>query len=494
MQRITPGPSFPLHDVAATRALEIASALRGELMARAGLAVARLCLARFPHAHKLWVACGPGNNGGDGWVAAQHLSQWGKQVTITWLGSPDACPEDSRLAYQRAIDAGLTVSPTPPNDWDVCIDALLGIGGASRPMGGPLLDATQRINAARRPVLAVDVPSGLHADTGMPSTDVSGAACVVNATATLSLLTLKPGLFTAAGRDAAGEVWWEDLGVSGEPVWHHHTPCATLGAAPQHTPPSHASHKGSRGDVVVVGGAHGMEGAAALAATAALRAGAGRVYLHALSGRASASTPADVMVRSTNPADWARSTVVCGCGGGEAVAELLPQVLQHAGRLVLDADALNALARDERLIPLLHGRAQHQRPTVLTPHPLEAARLIGGDAATVQANRLTSAARLADDLHGVVVLKGSGTVIASPPDVPRTCPVINPTGNGRLATAGTGDVLAGLIGGLWAQARATWPDAHQAACAGAYQHGRLADQWPAHHALTATDLATAITG
>lgn len=449
------------------------------LMQRAGLAVAQLALALAPNAQRIWIACGPGNNGGDGLEAALHLQSWGKQPVLTWLGSPEQAPPDAAASYQRALGAGVTFSQTPPDAFDLCIDALLGIGTQVREPDGRMADWIGLINASRQPVLAVDLPTGLHADTGAV-TQLS-----VQATHTLSLLTLKPGLFTAHGRDAAGGVWLADLDVkqltaiAQQPV----APTAWLAGAPPVAERLHASHKGSYGDVAVVGGAPGMTGAALLAASSALHAGAGRVFVGLLDGgtlSVDASQP-ELMFRPVEALDLSALTVVCGCGGGDAIRAQMSRILSTAATVVIDADAINAIANDTQLQTLLTERSQRGAATVLTPHPLEAARLLRSSAAQVQADRLAACGQLAERFACTVVLKGSGTVIAGPGQTP----VINPTGNARLATAGTGDVLAGLIGARLAAGL----DAFDAACQAVYQHGLVADQWPNERPLTAGSLA-----
>lgn len=473
MQPVTPDRPWPLLDVQATRQAE-AQAAAGlpphALMRRAGLAVARLALAVAPHARRVWIACGPGNNGGDGLEAALHLQAWGRQVQLTLAGEPARLPPDAAAAWARAQAAGLVPVAEPPADWDLAIDALLGIG-SSRPLAGALARAAAALQAGARPVLAVDLPSGLDADRG------TGAA--VRASHTLALLALKPGLFTAEGRDAAGEVWFDDLGVAPAAA-----PSAWLAGPPAAAVRPHASHKGSWGDVAVVGGAPGMAGAAVLAAVAALHAGAGRVFLAALDPALGPVVPGwpELMRRTPDALDLERLTVACGCGGGAEVAAALPAVLARARALVLDADALNAIAASAPLQDLLRARAG--RPTVLTPHPLEAARLLGGTTAQVQADRLAAAQALAAHYGCIAVLKGSGTVVAAPGAVPR----LNPTGNARLATGGTGDVLAGLLAARLAVAG----DALEAACAAVWAHGAAADAWPAGQALTAGALARAL--
>jgi hydroxyethylthiazole kinase-like uncharacterized protein yjeF len=476
-QRIdTSAAARPLHDAAATRLAEagaLAQHPSGTLMARAGLAVARLAMALAPHAQAVHVFAGPGNNGGDGLVAARHLQAAGKAVWVTLLGDPARLPADAATAFKAAVDAGVPVRQWSGIDealatpCDLAIDALLGLG-ASRAVSGDLADAIVALDRCGAPVLAVDIPSGLHPDTG-----AALGGPLVRAQDTLSLLTLKPGCFTAQGRDHAGQMWLDTLGVSA---------CAAtawLAGAPQTAARTHASHKGSHGDVAVVGGAQGMVGAAWLAARAALAAGAGRVFASLLDDETNSvdQQRPELMSRScwwrSSPEILGRTTVVCGCGAGEGLAEVLPPLLAHAGRLVLDADALNAIAAEPGLQAALRARAARGRATVLTPHPLEGARLLGCSVSDVQQDRVGSALCLAQRFQVTVVLKGSGTVIATP----AALPVINPTGNGALGTAGTGDVLAGWTAGLWAQDDAA--DAQRVAAAGTWQHGRAADRFVA---------------
>lgn len=508
MRKISSARSEPLHSVAATRELErhaAAGLAPHTLMQRAGLSVARLALALAPHAQRIWIACGPGNNGGDGFEAAMHLHRWGKTVVVTWTGPPTgktSLPPDAHASRERAIAAGVPMAAQPPDDFDFCIDALLGIGGAldpERPGTGLMLEWLGRMQAGSAPRLAVDVPTGLDADTGSATHLIAACARPPGAAAifTLSLLTLKTGLFTAGGRDWAGQVWFDDLGVREKQAA---TPSQTgawlLGADHAGQPPrsanAHASHKGSFGDVAVLGGestAHShMAGAALLAARAALHAGAGRVFVALLGSPTIAVDPQqpELMFRTPEALDFAQQVVVCGCGGGEAVKAVLARVLSTARRLVLDADALNAIAGDTQFQAQLIARHGRGYRTVLTPHPLEAARLAATTAAAVQSGRLASARQLAERFLCVVVLKGSGTVIAAP----GRSSAINSTGNALLATAGTGDVLAGMVGARLAAGL----DAFDAACSAVFAHGRLADDWAAQApgvALTASGLARA---
>ncbi|KQO25741.1 bifunctional ADP-dependent NAD(P)H-hydrate dehydratase/NAD(P)H-hydrate epimerase [Acidovorax sp. Leaf78] len=510
MHRIAPHQPHPLFNTAATRRIEHAAAAAlppHTLMQRAGAAVARLALALAPHARTVWIACGPGNNGGDGLEAAVHLQRSGRQVVVTWLGEPDRAPADALASWHRARDAGVCWADGPPEQMtaaDLCIDALLGIGVSSKPTAPSrvpdpcLLACLHALRTSPAPVLCVDLPSGLDADTGQFASGLAPAAehhlpaahHTAPARHTLSLLTLKPGLFTAAGRDAAGQVWLDTLGMDIGQA----TPSAWLSGPAQATPRAHASHKGSYGDVAVVGGegladrGMGMGGAALLAASAALHAGAGRVLVALLDHghlQLDLQQP-ELMFRRFEALDLEQLTVVCGCGGGQAVERVLSDVIERAARLVLDADALNAIAPNAALHALVVARGQRGQPTVLTPHPLEAARLLGLSTAEVQADRLAAAHQLAAQFNCVAVLKGSGTVVAAAD----RAPAINPTGNARLATAGTGDVLAGMVGAHLAAGAS----ALRAASEAVYLHGQAADAWPAGQALTASALARRLGG
>lgn len=484
--------NVPLHDTAGSRAIEqrAAAALPPHmLMARAGDAVARLALAVAPHARRIAVCCGPGNNGGDGLIAAAHLHRAQREVTVSLVGDAGRLPPDAANALRQARDAGVHISEgVPPTiEAELVIDALLGLG-ADRPLQGAIAQAVTTIGSLAAPVLAVDLPTGLHGETGT----LLGTAAV-RATHTLALLTCKPGLFTAHARDHAGRIWFDDLGCEPDPevacAWLHGEDrvCACL---PER---GHAQHKGSFGNVAVIGGAPGMVGAAALAARAALAAGAGRVYVGAIGASADTHDSArpELMWRAPStllqPAALADTTVVCGCGGGSAIGELLPPLLHHATRIVVDADALNLIGADAGLRRALAARGARGLATIVTPHPLEAARLLDSDIAAVQADRLASARQLAESLAACVVLKGSGTIVAAPGIRPH----INATGNARLATAGTGDVLAGWIGGLWSAAGATAQPLDVAAAA-VWLHGRAAEPARRHGPLLAADLIDAM--
>jgi hydroxyethylthiazole kinase-like uncharacterized protein yjeF len=487
--------------VAATRRREaaaLAAAAPFALMARAGDAVARLALAIAPHAERVVIFAGAGNNGGDGIEAATRLNAMGKRATVLRVGTKAAPPADAAQALARAIAAGVAISDwngdarAAEHDADLVVDALLGIGAARAPEGdlAAAIACIAKHAARGARVLAVDVPSGLNVDRGQPI----GAACVV-AHETLTLIAPKPGLFTGSGRDHAGRVWWAPIGVDddgAEPdAWlvGRRDPWSVLAPRPQ------ASHKGSFGDVAVVGGAPGMTGAAWLAAHAAHAAGAGRVYVDLVRDDATLApsdefdpTRPELMVRpGWSGADAAvvqATTVVCGCGGGDAVRSRLPRLLSLTPRIVLDADALNAIATDASLVTLVAARQARGLATILTPHPLEAARLLTTTAAAVQGDRISAARELASRYGAVVVLKGSGTVIAAGNGVPR----INATGNASLASAGTGDVLAGWIGGRWAASRAAALDV---ATLAVVEHGAAAEP-ERSGAVRAADLVEAL--
>ncbi|MGE0099641.1 MAG: NAD(P)H-hydrate dehydratase [Hydrogenophaga sp.] len=510
----------PLYGADATRRIEREALARlpaHTLMSRAGLSVARLARALHPHARMIWVACGPGNNGGDGLLAAIHLHQWaqargGSQTVVVthWIGEPadeSGLPADARNALAAARQAGVVFADRPPLAFDLAIDALFGLG-AARPVQGRLGEWLALLRGSSQTVLCVDLPSGLHADTGAlaPAAGVHPHPTPrPGPRHTLSLLTLKPGLFTAHGRDAAGQVWLDGLGES--PSADEPATAWLAGRAPPagaKADQAHVSHKGSFGDVVVVGGqgisvgGAGMTGAALLAARAALHAGAGRVFVGLLQ-RPDAVEPTwdpvnpELMFRRPesllDTATLQQACVVCGCGGGKSIASVLPRVLSGTARLVLDADALNAIATDSGLQTLLRHRLGRGWTTVLTPHPLEAARLLGCDTATVMADRLKSAQSLAESFGVVCVLKGSGTVLAAASEVPW----INPTGNASLATAGTGDVLAGMVGAALASPlKANGPSVLQRVAEAVFQHGWLADHWPCESSLNAGALAARV--
>lgn len=532
--------ALPLLDTQATRQLEctLASTLPPHtLMKRAGAAVAAMACAVAPHAQVIWIACGPGNNGGDGLMAAALLANWaaasGAQLTVSWCGNENHMPADARFALQQARNAGVIFSDHPPERCDLGIDALLGLGirqqheGHNRTPPSTIDKWVHCLHTRCETLLCVDLPSSLDADTGTYSIAPCKEPSSLKKLFCLTFLTLKPGLFTAQGRDFAGEIWFDDLGASALDAATNAqpSPAAWLGlhvneTASQHhgSPLRHNTHKGLFGDVWVLGGQGlqpsgvGMTGAAMLAAKAALHGQAGRVLVAMLDAQSPSwdATQPELMLRSARTLQTSTplpaGTWVCGCGGGEAIQAHLPKVLAEASQLVLDADALNALSASATLMSILRERPNRGQITVLTPHPLEAARLLNWSTAQVQSNRLEAARVIATQNQCICVLKGSGTILATPSGLVS----INPSGNSRLSTAGTGDVLAGMLGASLSRALSHWPNATRpttleqhatwldqhvlpAVAAAVWAHGRVADTWPSTHALTASQLAEAFT-
>nr|WP_315259377.1 NAD(P)H-hydrate dehydratase [uncultured Duganella sp.] len=467
----------PLHTVAEIRAVERAAAATlppGALMQRAGQSGANAALDLLPFATaqaRVLVLAGPGDNGGDALEAAAHLSFAGAQVTLIHYppSDPDTASAERKAALERAqsSDARFREAETANiagTDWNLVIDGLFGIG-LKRPIGGAQRALVETINQLRCNVLALDVPSGLDADTGCV---VGPDGVAIHATHTITFIGNKPGLHTCDGRDYAGLVDVARLEIDAS----HFAP-ATLHLndvkffARHLRARRHNSHKGSYGNVAVIGGARGMSGAPILASRAAINSGAGRVYTLFVED----ALPADpgqpeLMCRAAQDFDLSQATLVIGPGLGASAAAhaLLSKAIVSDSALLADADALNLLAADAALQAAL---AQRQAAVILTPHPLEAARLLDTSIGAVQADRLSAARKLAARLQAVVVLKGSGTVIAAP----NGQAVINTTGNPALATAGTGDVLAGLCGALLAQGWPQW----EAALAAVWLHGMAAD-------------------
>jgi len=457
------------------------------LMEKAGVAVAMLAKElAADDADPILVLAGPGNNGGDALVAARYLKQWWHRVTVVLAGDPQKFPPDARAAYDQWLAAGGTVEDEIPlANWALVLDGLFGIG-LQRPVDGAYLEFIEQLNASPSPVLAIDIPSGLCSDTGR----VLGAA--VCADHTLTFLGLKPGLYTLDGPGHAGIIHFTDLGVAAESILAAQGHLLELELL-RPLLPSRArnSHKGSFGSVAVVGGANAMTGAALLAARAALMCGAGRVYAALLAEDAPAVDlqQPEIMLRSPDKLTELPQLdcVVIGPGLGHSAdaIRLLEYWLAQDVPLLLDADALNLLSAHQHLKDALQT---HQAPSVITPHPGEAARLLACDNVTVQQDRIHSCLRLAHELHTICVLKGAGTICAEPDGQWH----INTSGNPGLASAGTGDVLSGIIGSLIAQGLM----AIDATKLGVYLHGAAANTLVAQGigpvGLTASELAPAV--
>ncbi|SDG80426.1 MULTISPECIES: NAD(P)H-hydrate dehydratase [unclassified Duganella] len=467
----------PLYTVAEIRTIERTAAAAlppGALMQRAGQSSANAALDLLPITiaqARVLVLAGPGDNGGDALEAAAHLSFTGAQVTLIHHAPPNAnaasAERKAALARAQSSDARFREAEDANiagTEWDLVIDGLFGIG-LKRPIGGALRTLVEAINQLRCSVLALDVPSGLDADTGCV---VGPGGVAIRATHTVTFIGNKPGLHTCDGRDYAGLVDIARLEIDAS----HYMPASLhlndVKFFSRHLRARrHNSHKGSYGNVAVIGGARGMSGAPILASRAAINSGAGRVYtLFVEDPLAADPGQPELMCRAAQDFDLSQATLVIGPGLGNSAAarDLLADAIACGSALLADADALNLLAGDAALQSAL---AQRSAAVVITPHPLEAARLLGSSIGAVQADRLSAARTLAARLHAVVVLKGSGTIIAAPDGQA----VINTTGNPALATAGTGDVLAGVCGALLAQGWPQW----EAALAAVWLHGMAAD-------------------
>ncbi len=457
------------------------------LMERAGAAASAEALRMMRGCRgRVLVAAGPGNNGGDAFVVARHLYNTGYDVMVAFAGDPKRLTADAGAAYAAWKGArGEIIRDIPDQSYSLVIDGLFGIG-LQRPVTGQYADWIERINQFRCPVLALDIPSGLDSDTGC----MLGNA--VRATHTATFIALKPGLLTLDGPDCCGTVSVHDLGLDCESVQPADGHVLETNAFARHLKPRlRNSHKGTNGNAVIIGGARGMAGAALLAGRAALKSGAGRVYLGMLDDQAITvdTTQPELMLRP--PLDLVSShaadalAVGPGLGDSEAAKALLRQCLGSDCVVVLDADALNLMARHEALAQAVLER---KSPTILTPHPAEAARLLGKRTEAVQMDRVAAALELAGRFQASVVLKGCGSVVAFPTGQW----LINASGNPGLSSAGMGDVLTGVIASLIAQG---WP-ADSALLGGVHLHGRAADelvrQGTGPNGLTATDVIDAI--
>jgi NAD(P)H-hydrate epimerase len=415
------------------------------LMGRAGEAALDCLVRQWPRARRVLVLCGAGNNAGDGYVLARLASAAGLVVTVAALTDPAGLRGDAARAHADFVEAGGTTvgfSPALLPDADVVVDGLLGTG-LDREVGGAFAECIRAVEEAARPVLALDLPSGLNADTGA----VMG--CAVTATHTITFVGLKSGLFLGAGPDHLGGLSFAGLGIDapapvGEPVLRR----ADSRQVRRWLPPRRrAAHKGDHGRVLVIGGGTGMPGAVRLAAEASLRVGAGLVTVATWPAHEAAIVAGrpEIICRGVEAAPEARPLMAAadivavgpGLGQSDWARELLEAALASGKPLVVDADALNLLAQSP----------WRGADWVLTPHPGEAARLLGNTAAAVQSDRLGALRTLVDRFGGTVVLKGACSLVAGPSGEAWVCEAGNP----GMATAGMGDVLTGAIAGLAAQ-------------------------------------------
>jgi hydroxyethylthiazole kinase-like uncharacterized protein yjeF len=451
------------------RRIEALAASRADpprLMERAGLAAGELARELAGGSGKpIAVLAGPGNNGGDAFVVARHLKSWWFNVAVTFTGDAQKLSADAAEAFEAWRSVGGTVSAEAPHgDHALVVDGLFGIG-LQRDLVGRYAELVTWINEARSPVLALDVPSGLESESGR----VLG--CAVRASHTMTFIGLKPGLLTLDGPDHCGTIHLAPLGLDAANLV---TPAgSTIGSQvlERALPARRAnSHKGSYGSVGIIGGAPGMVGAPILAGRAALKLGAGRVYIGITDEAAPAADTGqpELMLRPAEAVlelDHLTSLAVGpGLGQSTEARTLLHAALGCKVPLVLDADALNLIAAHHRLRSDLLLRSA---PTLLTPHPAEAARLLGVATRDIQRNRVAAALKLAEAHRSAVVLKGAGSICAAR----NGRWSINTSGNPGMASAGMGDVLTGILAALLAQGA----DADAALCTAVYLHGAAAD-------------------
>ncbi|MGR8941199.1 MAG: NAD(P)H-hydrate dehydratase [Gammaproteobacteria bacterium] len=432
-----------------------------QLMCRAGDAVFASMAEKWPKARTVAVFCGSGNNAGDGYVIARLAAAAGLRAEVISVGDPDKLKGDALTACRDFVQSGGAITPFQAGrriEADVLVDALLGTG-LDRPVTGLYAEAIAAINRAQIPVVAVDIPSGLHADTG----NALGSA--VKADCTVTFIGLKQGLFTGQAADHVGEIIFDALDVPDEVFGSVKSNVFRVLHKPMR-PRERCGHKGNMGHVLVVGGDLGYSGAARMAGEAALRVGAGLVSIatrpeHA--GLMNLNRP-ELMCRGVDdgteliPLLEKADVVVLGPGLGQGRwgQSLFDAALRSDKMIVLDADGLNLLAASPTCKP----------DWILTPHPGEAGRLLQVSAASVQQDRFAAAAALRATYGGVAVLKGAGSLIASGEDIG-----VSTTGNPGMASGGMGDVLSGVIAGLWAQGMS----ARDAAEQGVFLHGRAAD-------------------
>jgi hydroxyethylthiazole kinase-like uncharacterized protein yjeF len=461
-------PSLPIYTTSAIRRLEErASPASGTLMERAGAAAAEYARSLCGDtAKRVLVVAGPGNNGGDAFEVAAQLKRWFFRVSVVFSGERAKLSQDAlaALAKWEAAGGGLEKDIPPDTRFDLAVDGLFGIG-LTRALAGAHAALVGKLNALGAAILSLDIPSGINADTGA----VMG--CAVRASHTLSFIAHKPGLLTLDGPDHCGELKLETLGLDPAGLLEPEGMLLdTEVLAHALAPRPRNFHKGRAGSVGVLGGAAGMVGAAVIAGRAALKCGAGRVYLGLLTPRLPCADTAQPELMLRKPAALLEKDLVNvlvagpGMGKSEAAAASLRAALKSPVQLVLDADALNMIAASRALAALL---AKRKAAAILTPHPAEAARLLGATTAGVQVDRVASAKAIAQRYRGLVVLKGNGSVIAAPDGKFW----INPSGNPGMASAGMGDALSGMIAALIAQGAQPL----HALLAGVYLHGAAAD-------------------
>ena len=468
MMRITHGT--PVYSTADVRKLEAAATRLPDcpqLMERAGLAAAKIARDIAADSGKpILILAGPGNNGGDALVVARHLKQWFHNPVVVFTGDEKKLSADAKAAFDAWRDAGGKVlrRMPPRREWALVVDGLFGIG-LQREVTGDHAAMIDAVNHLAAPVLAIDIPSGLESDTGR----VLGTA--IRAQHTATFIALKPGLLTLDGPDHCGEIHLCPLGLDTAAMLKPRGSILGDGILPALLMPRRRNtHKGDYGSVGIIGGAHGMVGAALLAGRAALKLGTGRVYVGIIASDAPAVDllQPELMLRAVDEV-LRLEHIDCfaiGPGLGQSPDALLylRQALDIALPLVIDADGLNLIAASAELKRVAQRR---DAGTLLTPHPAEAARLLACSTADVQADRVAAALKLAQEFNAEVVVKGAGSVCASPDGTW----AINSSGNPGMAAAGMGDVLTGIIAALLAQG----VGAHAALYTAVWLHGAAAD-------------------
>jgi len=422
------------------------------LMKRAGEGALRHLRSRWPTAYRVVIVCGTGNNGGDGYVLARFAQAAGLTVSVLSAAPREALKGDALQAYDDCIASGARVQPYSASllsEGEVVVDALLGTGLRSSPRG-EILSAIHGINASRRPVFAIDVPSGLDADTGVALGEAVRADC------TITFVGLKTGLFTGDGPEYAGTVYFDDLEVVA-PLTEQFKPRLerileqeVVAALPRR---ARAANKGDFGRVLIVGSDVGMPGATRLSGEACLRVGAGLVTVACAPENVAAIAPGRpelICLPFRDPTDLhdaiERAGVIAigpGLGRSAWARRALEAVLEANKPLVVDADALNLIAE---------SAAPARDNWILTPHPGEAGRLLGMQTDDVQRDRLAALDALVERYGGTVVLKGAGTLVGSRGRTPG----VSERGNPGMASAGMGDVLTGAVAGILAQCRNQW--------------------------------------
>ncbi|ODA31174.1 bifunctional ADP-dependent (S)-NAD(P)H-hydrate dehydratase/NAD(P)H-hydrate epimerase [Veronia pacifica] len=437
-----------------------------DLMESAGKETFDILRRDWADAEKIAIFCGSGNNAGDGYVVARLALEAGLQVNLVAIGETDRLSGDAQQAYAQFIAAGgRTEDRADLKECDVIVDALLGTG-SNRPLVDNYLDAVKTINVSELPVLSIDLPSGLNADTGKPLNEA------IVATSTVSFIALKQGMFTGDAKHYVGKLYFAGLGVS--ECFQKRFPSSVMRIAPGsgylHYPARNASaHKGACGRVLCLGGQHGMGGAIILAGQAAIRSGAGLVALCTVQDNTqpalirqpelmvwpwSENDSIDALRKSF---DWATVLAIGpGLGRSRWARALFREAQTSNLPMVVDADALN----------LLSEQVSYRENWVLTPHPGEAAQLLNKTVSEVEQDRFSSVKELQSLFGGVVVLKGAGTIVY---DGRQMCLI--DAGNPGMATAGMGDVLTGVIAAFIAQSMPLF----DATCMAAYLHSRSAD-------------------